>query len=240
MNWNRGRKLFGMMCVCSALAAGSFQPALAGPSTGLEYEMVALVEADDVSIYADDDESSAVVAMAQPGGSYDVVEKSGDDWVKVAAGELEGYLKLQGEVMLTRAEEAAAAAEVFMAEQQNRSLKEQVVDFALSFVGGRYQYGGSDPHTGVDCSGFTRYVMQHGAGVSLNRSSSSQATQGQAISAEQMQPGDLIFYGNGSRINHVAMYIGDGQIVHASTEKTGIKTSVWNYRNPVKIINVLG
>ncbi len=60
------------------------------------------------------------------------------------------------------------------------------------------------------------------------------------MSADQMQPGDLIFYGGGSGINHVAMYIGNGQIVHASTESTGIKLSDWNYRNPVKIMNVLG
>ena len=64
--------------------------------------------------------------------------------------------------------------------------------------------------------------------------------QGIAISADQMQPGDLIFYGSGRSINHVAMYIGNGQIVHASTERTGITVSNWNYRNPVKIVNVLG
>ena len=55
-----------------------------------------------------------------------------------------------------------------------------------------------------------------------------------------MKPGDLIFYGNGRSINHVAMYIGKGQIVHSSTYKTGIKISQWNYRTPVKIVNVIG
>ena len=240
MNFNKAKKLFGIVCICSAFTAGGHQVALAGPSDGFENEMVAMVEADDVSIYADDDESSQVVAMATQGSSYDVIGEAGDGWVKVAAGELEGYLKVQGEVMLTKAEEAAAAAEEFMAEQSNLSTRQKVVEYALQFLGGQYRYGGSDPHTGVDCSGFTRYVMQNGAGVSLNRSSSSQATQGQAISAAEMQPGDLIFYGNGSRINHVALYIGNGQIVHASTEKTGIKTSPWNYRNPVKIVSVLG
>ena len=72
----------------------------------------------------------------------------------------------------------------------------------------------------------------------MNRSSSSQATQGKAISSSQMQPGDLLFYSGGSGINHVAMYIGDGKIVHASTYATGIKISNWNYRNPVKIISM--
>ena len=87
---------------------------------------------------------------------------------------------------------------------------------------------------------FTSYVLEHAGGVDMNRSSRSQATQGTPVSAEQMQPGDLVFYANGSRINHVGLYIGDGQIVHASTEKTGIKISPWTYRNPVKIVNVLG
>ena len=82
--------------------------------------------------------------------------------------------------------------------------------------------------------------MKNSAGVTLNRSSRSQATQGVAVSAEQMRPGDLLFYGSGSYINHVAMYIGDGQVVHASTYKTGVKTSPWNYRAPIKIVNVLG
>jgi len=74
----------------------------------------------------------------------------------------------------------------------------------------------------------------------MNRSSREQACQGRTISADEMQPGDLLFYGGGSGINHVAMYIGDGQIVHASTYSTGIKTSPWNYRTPVKIVDVIG
>lgn len=122
----------------------------------------------------------------------------------------------------------------------NSGVRQEVVNYALQFVGGRYKAGGSDPHTGADCSGFVKYVMQNGAGVSMNRSSREQACQGVTISASQMQPGDLLFYGSGSGINHVAMYIGNGQIVHASTYSTGIKTSAWNYRTPVKIVNVLG
>ena len=212
MNLNRTKKLFSMVCVCSMLTIGSAQAAFAGPSTGYESDMVATVAAD-LSIYADEDENSEVVAMAEKGESYDVVGK---------------------------ADEAAAVADAFVAEQSNLSPREQLVNYALQFVGGRYKFGGSDPHTGVDCSGFTKYVMQHGAGVSLNRSSTSQSKQGTVISADQMQPGDLIFYGSGRGINHVAMYIGDGKVVHASTERTGIKTSPWNYRTPVKIVNVLG
>lgn len=168
---------------------------------------------------------------------------SGEQWMTETAAELEDYVKVQGGELLTKVEtavaEAAVAAEQFVDEQSVLALRQEVVDYALSFVGGRYVYGGNDPHTGVDCSGFTRYILEHAAGISMNRSSIYQASQGRSISAEEMQPGDLIFYGKGKSINHVAMYIGDGRIVHASTEKTGIKTSPWNYRTPVKIVSVI-
>jgi cell wall-associated NlpC family hydrolase len=132
-----------------------------------------------------------------------------------------------------------AAADETTTESEN-SVRQQLVAYALQFVGKPYRAGGSDPHTGADCSGFVRYVMAYGAGISMNRSSREQAVQGTQISASQMQPGDLLFYSNGSKINHVAMYIGDGRIVHASTEKTGIKTSAWNYRTPVRIVSMFG
>ena len=137
-------------------------------------------------------------------------------------------------------EEELAAAETAASEaaEATANARQNLVNYALQFVGGPYRAGGNDPRTGVDCSGFVRYVMQHGAGISMNRSSGSQATQGHAVNSSQMQPGDLLFYSGGSGINHVAMYIGDGKIVHASTYATGIKISKWNYRNPVKIVSM--
>ena len=147
------------------------------------------------------------------------------------APEIQAAKKLEEE--LAAAEEAAARAA-----EEAASARQNLVDYALQFVGGPYRAGGNDPHTGVDCSGIVRYVMQHGAGISMNRSSGSQATQGHAVNSSQMQPGDLLFYSGGSGINHVAMYIGDGKIVHASTYATGIKISKWNYRNPVKIVSM--
>ena len=147
------------------------------------------------------------------------------------APEIQAAKKLEEELAAAEAAAAEAAA-------QTASARQNLVDYALQFVGGPYRAGGNDPHTGVDCSGFVRYVMQHGAGISMNRSSGSQATQGHAVNSSQMQPGDLLFYSGGSGINHVAMYIGDGKIVHASTYATGIKISKWNYRNPVKIVSM--
>ena len=92
-------------------------------------------------------------------------------------------------------EEELAAAETAAAEaaEATANARQNLVNYALQFVGGPYRAGGNDPRTGVDCSGFVRYVMQHGAGISMNRSSGSQATQGHAVNSSQMQPGICCF-----------------------------------------------
>jgi cell wall-associated NlpC family hydrolase len=139
---------------------------------------------------------------------------------------------------LTTIEEkkAAAAAEV----ARKKALRQTIVSDALQFVGNAYVYGGNDPYTGVDCSGFTKYVLGHTAGVYLNRTAASQSAQGRAVSAQEARPGDLVFYSSGGSIDHVAIYMGDGKIVHASNSQVGIITSDMYYRTPAKIVNVLG
>ena len=91
----------------------------------------------------------------------------------------------------------------------------------------------------IKTSGKASLVEKNRETVDLSHSSKGQSNYGTEVSEEEMQPGDLIFYGDDAGINHVAMYIGNGQIVHASTEATGIKTSPYNYRKPVKIVSVL-
>lgn len=120
------------------------------------------------------------------------------------------------------------------------SKRAQIANYAVQFVGNPYVWGGTSLTNGADCSGFTMSVMAH-FGVSLPHSSSAQAGCGKSIKSSQMRPGDLVFYsGSGGGINHVALYIGNGQVVHASSKRTGIKISSWNYRSPSKIVNVLG
>ena len=138
------------------------------------------------------------------------------------------------------AEEEEAVEEIEAAIEVENDLRSEIVTYALQFVGNRYKYGGTNPNTGVDCSGFTSYVMRHAASVELPHSSGGQSHMGRVVSCSEMRPGDIICYGSGKKINHVALYIGNGQIVHASTERTGIKVSRWNYRTPVRIVNVLG
>ena len=96
-----------------------------------------------------------------------------------------------------------------------------IVATAKQYLGYKYTYGGSSPSTGFDCSGFTSYVFkQHG--ISLNRTAAAQYSNGVAVSRANLQPGDLVMFGK-SGINHVAIYIGGGQIIHASTPSTGVR-----------------
>ncbi|MDO5406918.1 MAG: SH3 domain-containing protein [Eubacteriales bacterium] len=123
---------------------------------------------------------------------------------------------------------------------QQASLRSKVVNYGLQFVGNRYVWGGTNPNTGADCSGFVQYVMRNAAGVSLPRTSREQAKTGRSIKSSEMRPGDLIYYTNKSGVvNHVAMYIGNGQIVHAASRRSGIKISTWNYRTPKYIRSYL-
>lgn len=117
-------------------------------------------------------------------------------------------------------------------ESRSASKGEEIVAYAKQFLGGKYVYGGNDLATGVDCSGFAQQIMQH-FGISIARSSRAQyASNGYAVSQAEIQPGDLVFYGNNS-VNHVAIYAGNGQIIHANTESTGIIMSNLYYGKPI-------
>ena len=119
------------------------------------------------------------------------------------------------------------------------SLGQQVANFALQFVGNPYVWGGTSLTDGADCSGFVLSVYAH-FGYSLPHDAELQANYGTEVSLSDLQPGDLLFYSNGYEIGHVTLYIGDGMVVHASNSRDGIKTSVYNYRTPVKAVRLIG
>ena len=112
------------------------------------------------------------------------------------------------------------------------SLGQQIADYAVQFVGNPYVYGGTSLTNGTDCSGFTMSVMAN-FGIGLARTAADQSYGGTSVAISDIQPGDLLFYSDGSGISHVALYIGGGQIVHAATESQGIIISNYNYDTPV-------
>jgi cell wall-associated NlpC family hydrolase/SH3-like domain-containing protein len=111
--------------------------------------------------------------------------------------------------------------------------RQAIVNFALQFVGNPYVYGGTSLTNGADCSGFTQSVMAN-FGISISRTAGAQSVGGREVSLSNIQPGDLLFYsGSGDYgIGHVSMYIGNGQVVHASNSRTGIIVSDIGYRTP--------
>lgn len=112
------------------------------------------------------------------------------------------------------------------------SLGQSIVDFAVQFVGNPYVWGGTSLTNGADCSGFTQSVMAN-FGISIPRTAAAQSQSGTPVDLSEIQPGDLLFYSGGSGIGHVTIYMGNGQVVHASNASTGITISSYGYRTPV-------
>lgn len=232
---NLAGKLFGIM-LFGCIAAGINPLSVRAENTSqIERQtrtvQAAHIDAPLVLVYSAPSEAAGIAGRMTRGETCEVLERGSDGWIKIDTGSKQGYIRTDKAVTLME-----TAMEVVDKAVVQRK---QVIAYATQFVGGRYVYGGSDPNTGVDCSGFTRYVMQHAAGISLPHSSSAQSSYGRSVSYEEALPGDLLFYGGKSYINHVAIYIGNDQVVHASTAKTGIKISEAKYRKPVKIVRLL-
>lgn len=114
-----------------------------------------------------------------------------------------------------------------------------IADFARQYQGNPYVYGGTSLTAGADCSGFT-YSVYGAFGISIPRTADAQATVGREVSLSALYPGDLVFYDHGSgSIQHVALYIGNGQVIHASTPQTGIIISNINYSTPCKAVRIV-
>ena len=133
----------------------------------------------------------------------------------------------------TKIRKEAQEAAQKKAEQERAAHREKIAQFALQFVGNPYVYGGTSLTNGADCSGFVMSVFKE-FGYDLPRVAAAQYEASQKKDISQLETGDLVFYGAGG-INHVALYIGNGKIVHASTAATGIKVSDYNYETPVGI-----
>ena len=230
-------KTIGLFSVCTLLMTAAPLVAFAdqeNPEYQTSTSMIVRVEADVTDVYTETDLEASVIGQASKGSTYDIVEVIDGEWAKVQIGENEGYIN----TIEADATVAETVEEVVCDASEMK--REEIVNLGMSFVGNRYVWGGMDPNKGADCSGFTLYIMREVAGITLSHSSRAQANEGRKISADEMRPGDLVFYGSGKKIDHVAIYAGDGMIVHASNKKDGIKVSPWDYRKPIKIVNVLG
>lgn len=111
-----------------------------------------------------------------------------------------------------------------------------LVAYAKQFLGYPYVYGGDSLTTGTDCSGFVMRIFEH-FGIATGRNSREQAGNGRQIAVEAVKPGDLLFYASGDTINHVAIYIGGGQVIHAASARTGVTISPADYRTACRAVS---
>lgn len=197
------------------------------------------VKSASVNLRAEPNTSAAVVTTLTVNTSVDVYEEK-DGWSKVKIKSLakEGYISTA--LLSDTKQETSRGAEATRNKTQKSTTPvvnetttttttsgggTSVVSKAKQYIGSRYVYGGSSP-SGFDCSGFTSYVYKQ-FGVSLNRTAAGQYSNGTAVSKAQLQPGDLVMFGK-SGINHVGIYIGGGQMVHAANPSRGVTIDTIN------------
>jgi len=197
---------------------------------------VAISLTDSLNVRTEPNTECSIITTVSTGEELEFVEVL-DGWVKVAIDSDEGYVSaefvevkdvLPRALTMTEARYGIGVSDV----------RVDLVEYACQFVGNPYVWGGTSLTKGADCSGFVLSVFKN-YGYTLPHYSVSQSQMGTKISEDELLPGDLVFYSNGSRINHVAIYIGGGQVVHASSPKTGIRISGYKYRTPVKYVRIL-
>lgn len=125
----------------------------------------------------------------------------------------------------------AAHLEAIGAEAARASKVDALLAEALSHQGAPYVYGGTTPR-GFDCSGFTSYVFRTALGIELPRTAAAQSGLGSSVSLDALEPGDLLFWGRGSGVYHVAVYVGEGNYVHAAGSGKGVRVQSMDYFHP--------
>lgn len=197
---------------------------------------VAKVTTDSLKVRAEANTESEVITLVAMGEELEVAAVEGD-WVKVLLDNDEVYVSAEYVEVSAELSTAVTMTELLYG-QGVSDVRVDICQYAKEFIGNPYVWGGTSLTKGADCSGFVMKVFQK-YGVKLPRNSRSQANCGTTIKVAEAKPGDLIFYAKGKTINHVAIYIGNGQVVHASSPKTGIKISNVSYRTPFKAVRVL-
>lgn len=141
-------------------------------------------------------------------------------WYQISYKDITGYVSSDYVVTCKDSTGARGDSDV------GSSLGQQVVDYAIQYLGTPYVWGGNGPNC-FDCSGLTKYVYSH-FGYQLNRTASAQLSNGISVSRSDLQPGDLVFFDNGrvsTPVSHVGIYIGDGRFIHASTNSYTVEIS---------------
>lgn len=200
-------------------------------------QTIATVKTPTLNVREEPNTECSILALMPQGEELNVLEDL-SGWVKVDLDNTNGFISKDYVDISVQLPKAMTMTEVRYGNGVS-DVRVDLISYATQFVGNPYVWGGTSLTNGADCSGFTLSIFAK-YGVYLPHSSKAQANCGARISASEAKPGDLFFYGSGSSISHVAIYIGNGQIVHASSKKTGIKISNAFYRSPICVTRVLG
>ncbi len=170
------------------------------------------VTKSDVNMRSVASTEGAVLAKLQPSKSIKVFSKN-DGWYKVATGDTTGYVRADMLALGSPSDQAAAVS--------RGGSRDELVVFAKKYLGKPYSWGKSGPNS-FDCSGFVGFVYRNVYNKDLGHSSVGMSNMGTAVNKSDLAVGDLVFFATGgsSRINHVGIYIGGGQFIHASSSKT--------------------
>lgn len=224
-----------------------------------DYERIAVINSGSLRLREGESIDSKCLAYLSAGASY-VVLSEGTEWTQIQVSDsLSGYVKndyititngtpnnfaaviAQEETTTEAPTTSAPTTETTVTDVPAGSsgitgfTGQDVANFAVQFEGNPYVYGGTSLTNGADCSGFVQSVYAN-FGIYIARTAGAQSNEGIAVDEANIQPGDMVFYDhNTGSVEHVGIYIGNGQIIHASTSRTGIIIADMHYSNVFKI-----
>lgn len=193
--------------------------------------LTATVTGDGLRVRSEPNTDSEIITSIPKGEKLEVSEVLDDGWIACFLDDETVYLNAEFCEVSELLPTAITMTELLYGAGVS-DVRVDLCQYAQSFIGNPYVYGGSSLTKGTDCSGFTMSIFKK-YGIKLPHNAASQSTMGTKVSLSDLKPGDLVFYGTKKHINHVVIYIGNGQVCHASNPKSGIRISDLYYRTPV-------
>lgn len=218
----------------------SMEYLLTGPDAWMKADELAktvvIADVDALNVREQPNTDCEVMTQVLKNEEMEYVETL-EDWIKVSIDGEEAYVAAEYVTVKDKLGTAITMTELLYGAGVS-DVRVELVEYAKQFLGNPYVWGGTSLTKGADCSGFVLSVYKK-FGVKLPHYTVSQSKMGTKIKTSELQPGDLVFYSKNGTINHVAIYIGGGQVIHASSPETGIKISKYNYRTPAKCVRIL-
>ena len=194
------------------------------------------VQDGNLTVRMDPDENGGVLTAVADGEELDVEEALGN-WVKINLDNNIAYVNADYVTVEKYLRTAMSISELIYGSGVS-SIRGEICNYAQQFIGNPYVWGGTSLTRGADCSGFVQTIYAT-YGVYLPRVAAAQANAGTSISLGDALPGDLVFYSTGGYIDHVGIYIGNGQIVNAASARSGICIKAVGYRTVTRVVRVL-